>query len=160
MLTPPDREIKTNVDEFAVLARRYCEWAESLPRDPDDDLVTARDLLAFLHAAVLRLPDNCPSTEPADDLVSTEAWKERYARFELLPIKGYWKVFDALVMEQPVFNTLADDLSDIWRNLKEGLLLYDSGKVEEAVWQWRFHYEIHWGRHLLGAEYAIHSYLS
>ena len=160
MPTLSDPEIKTNVDEFAALARRYCVWAEGPPGDPDEDLTTARGLLALLQAAVLPLPDNCPTTGSADDLISTEAWKERYARFELLPIKGYWKVFDALVMEQPVFNTLADDLSDIWRDLKQGLLLYDSGNVEEAIWQWRFNYEIHWGRHLLGAEYAIHSFFS
>ncbi|MFL6374347.1 MAG: DUF5063 domain-containing protein [Pyrinomonadaceae bacterium] len=153
-------ELRSAADRFAAVARRYCEWAEAFPTDADQDLVVARELLAELHLAVLRLPDDCLSSESPDGLVNAEEWKQRYARFEALPVKSYWKVFDALVLEEPVFNTLADDLSDIWRDVKEGLLLYESGEFEEAVWEWRFNYEIHWGRHLLGAQYAIYSYLS
>lgn len=71
-------------------------------------------------------------------------------RFSNLPVNGYWDVFDPLLEaeKEPVWNSLADDLADIYQDIKEDLVLFDAGQVEEAVWQWRFHFLIHWGKHL------------
>lgn len=54
---------------------------------------------------------------------------------------------------------LWDDLADIYRDLRHGLDLYalgDSENVAEAVWQWRFGYENHWGTHLFRALMTVH----
>jgi hypothetical protein len=56
------------------------------------------------------------------------------------------------------YNSLAGDLSEIWADLREGLSLYDHGHVVEAVWEWRFGFEHHWGTHLVAAQRAIHAY--
>lgn len=84
------------------------------------------------------------------------------SRFQNLPVDGYWDVFYPLELEkeEPIFNMLSDDLSDIYRDLKDGLVLYKKGKITEAVWEWKLHFDIHWGAHLTGAQRAIHNYFS
>ena len=151
----------SEVELFAEVAKRYCSWAEGPTHEPHEDMVFARKVLAELHLAVLDLPDNCPDSD-TEDKISHEMWQAVCARFSELPVDGYWDVFDPLVKDkdEPVFNTLWDDLSDIYRDVKEGLLLYEDGKTEEAIWEWRFNFTIHWGAHLTGAQRAIHSYFS
>ena len=148
------------VMSFADIARRYCEWAEGSPLGPGEDLLTARHLLAELHVAAIDLPENSPDTEGADDRTLPKQWHAVCKRFSNLPIGGYWDVFDPLKNDSPVFNTLWDDLTDIYRDLKEGLILFDSGEIDEALWEWRFNFQIHWGQHLTCAQRAIHSYFS
>jgi hypothetical protein len=152
--------IESAVEAFAEVAQRYCSWAEQRPSgEPRDEMQTARKLLIELHRAVIDLPDLGPG-EDTKDAVSADEWRSVQGRFQKLPVKGYWDVFNPLEEEAPVFNTLSDDLSDIYRDLKEGLLLYARGQVVEGVWEWRFNFEIHWGAHLTGAQRAIHAYFS
>jgi hypothetical protein len=92
--------------------------------------------------------------------ITSDDWKLVSNRFQKLPVDGYWDVFDPLKEEPAVYNTLFDDLSDIYRDLKEGLLLFTKGQVVEAVWDWRFNFTTHWGNHLTGAQRVIQSYFS
>jgi hypothetical protein len=153
-------ESNHSITYFADVARRYCAWAEEPPAGPGDDMHSARRLLAELHLAVLDLPTEIADTETHTDSLTADDWTAIRGRFQHLPVNGYSDVFNPLVDEPPVFNTLFDDLSDIWRDLKEGLVLYDRGEIEAAVWEWQFNFEIHWGRHLTGAQRAIHAYFS
>jgi hypothetical protein len=154
-----DLRIEPVIKAFAEIAQRYCSWAESPSGELRDEMQTARKFLAELHQAVIDLPDLGPGDD-TEDTISADEWKSVCGRFQELPVNGYWDVFNPLEEEAPVFNTLSDDLSDIYRDLKEGLLLYARGQVVEAVWEWRFNFEIHWGAHLTGAQRAIHAYIS
>ena len=160
MSDPTDLRIAQSVKEFAEVGRRYCEWAEGSALEPNEDMLAARCLLAELHIAAINLPENSPDTDDAEDRTFPEQWHAVCRRFSNLPVRGYWDVFDPLQDEKPVFNTLWDDLTDTYQDIKEGLLLFDDGKIEEAIWEWRFHFQIHWGAHLTGAQRAIHSYFN
>jgi hypothetical protein len=152
-------KIEPALEVFADIVQRYCSWAESPSGEPHDEMLAARKLLAELHLAALSLPDLGPGEDTEDELTADD-WKIVCSRFQKLPVGGYWDVFDPLKEEAPVFNSLWDDLSDIYRDLKEGLLLYRNGRIVEAAWEWRFNFEIHWGAHLTGAQRAIHAYFS
>lgn len=154
-----EQEIDPSVEVFAEIVQRYCSWAEGPSGEPHDEMVTARKLLAELHLSVLALPDLGPGEDTKDNLTADD-WKSVSGRFQNLPVDGYWDVFDPLNESDSVFNALWDDLSDIYRDLREGLLLYQRGQIVEAVWEWRFHFEIHWGAHLTGAQRAIHAYFT
>lgn len=154
-----DPNITPAVEAFAEIARRYCSWAESPFGEPRGEMRAARRLLAELHRAALELPDLDPG-EKSEVVIPAGLWEAVCGRFRMLPVEGYWDVFDPLKEEAPVFNTLFDDLTDIYRDLKEGELLYTRGLVAEAVWEWRFGFQIHWGAHLTGAQRAIHAYFS
>ncbi len=150
------------VDEvkgFVGTVRRYCAWAEAPAEQQTEDLTIAQRLLAELHLSVLGLP-TLDCGDDVDDEVSHDEWKIVLQRFQGLPVDLYWDVFDPLEEDAPGLNSLADDLADIYRDLKDGLVLYEGGKHLRAVWEWRFRFQIHWGAHLTGAQRAIHSYLS
>jgi Domain of unknown function (DUF5063) len=63
---------------------------------------------------------------------------------------------------QTISTTLADDLADIYCDVKQGIL--QVGKHSEVVsvnvvWQWKFGLQSHWGRHAVSAIAALHSLL-
>lgn len=59
--------------------------------------------------------------------------------------------------DEPVHAELSDCLADIYKELREGLAAIDAGRRDEAVWDWRFGWEYHWGRHAWEALAAIRS---
>jgi uncharacterized protein DUF5063 len=71
-------------------------------------------------------------------------------------------VFDPLVVpqEETVTADLADDLADVWGDLKGGLLLLHQGDRVGATWHWAFHFSAHWGHHATAALYALQSWFS
>lgn len=74
----------------------------------------------------------------------------------------YWEVFDPYEQDKPVTGALDDDLADIYRDLKEGLLVSSgigAADIEEATWHWRFLFLTHWGDHLTDALRALHRVL-
>lgn len=148
----------SDVMDFATVARRYCDWIEAVP--DSDDLLLVHQLLTELQLNALNLPDRLGDDEylPVEDEFDNLDIRERLHE---LPIDGYWKVFDVFAdSEEPVFCTLADDLGDIYADLKEGLNFYLNGNEAEAIWRWHFAYYTHWGRHLMGAQTAIHQYFA
>jgi hypothetical protein len=52
---------------------------------------------------------------------------------------------------QSMSGSLADDLTDIYCELKSGLDMLD-GQPQRAVEGWHLGFHLHWGQHLLDAE--------
>ena len=166
-------DTKDFIHQFAEVAARYCAWAESELSDVYDglrlrtyDIKSPQMLLAELHWAILQLqlPDLEFHAEYEEIIEKSRNQQLKiYPKFaKNLPIVHYWDVFNPLALEdiEPLCNSLADDLADIYHDLKPGLSLYESQHLFEAVWYWRFHFDIHWGQHLVGAQRAIHQYIS
>ena len=155
-----DEQTKIKVENFAEIVRRYCVWAESQFVEIEVEMQTAQIILAELNYFVLELPDDDSDDEIKLEDVSTEQWKAVQNRFRSLPVDGYWTIFDPSKVEEKesVYTELSDDLADIYRDIKYGLLLFDAGHFSEAIWEWKFHFRIHWGRHLLNAQKVIYSW--
>lgn len=149
-----------NIDNFARIATKFCTWCEEKSLLSTNELLTAQILLADLLSCVLRLDDNGIDEDSSVDDVSADEWKIVRERFSNLKFDGYWKVFDSFEKSEPVYCLLSDDISDIYSDVKEGLTHYEKGFFAEATWHWRFTFSTHWGRHLIGAQYAIHTNLS
>ena len=58
--------------------------------------------------------------------------------------------------EESGMGDIGDDMLDIYKDIKAGCLLFERGEWTEAVWQWSFLHRIHWGRHAVGALFALH----
>lgn len=134
-------------EEAARSVRRFCELVEA--GSPTAGALALS--MAALHLAALALPDldgehgaPDPAEPPATPPVT-------------LPVDVYWDVFDPLEMTpaEPVANSLYDDVADVWRDLRRGLDLFDRGFPAAACWSWRFHFGVHWGEHLVGAQRAL-----
>jgi hypothetical protein len=138
---------------FADAARAFLAV---LARDQADaiDLATA---LADLHAAALRLPKVSPS-QFLEDLP-----EPRFDALPKLPLGVYWQALQPLDLNgdgSVGAGSLDDDLSEIRADVARGLALFDAGRVEEAVWDWRFGFWAHWGAHLVAAQRALHEHLA
>ena len=152
------------LDSFEDLARRYCKLLED--EAPIGALVFAREcliLLLRLYDGAMQLPETAVGEEGTPRF-SHETWKSMFESISArMPGSDcYWTVFEPLELEppNPVVGSVADDLADVWRDLKSGLLLIDNGGLKctnSAVWEWRFSFESHWGRHAVAAITALHA---
>ena len=145
-----------HIERFAELARGYCSWAERESASSETEVEMAINYLAQLVATALELPHLFGDEEPKE--IDGGEWERVYKRFGSLPFNYYSQVFNPLPLppDEPVVGDLADDLADIWRDLKKGLVLYDAGRIQAAVWEWRNGFNSHWGRHAAGAFFALH----
>ena len=148
------------IERFVDTARRFCRWAEGDPQDSTSEARTARRLVAELYLHVMDLPE--VSADADAPTIGEDQYRSIFKRFGALPFNYYSQCFNPLVVpgEEPVTADLADDLADIWRDVKRGLVLYESGAIETAVWEWRFHFSAHWGHHACGALYALQAWFS
>ena len=70
----------------------------------------------------------------------------------------YKKVFDPWKTEDPLYGSISDDLADIWRDLKLGMLVLAKDDASNAICEWRFHFFHHWGRfHAAGLLHPLFS---
>src|SRR5262249_48569314 len=85
-----------------------------------------------------------------------------FAAASRLPVDYYAEVFDPSVIptEVPVIASIADDIADIYRDVVSGLGAYQVGRRAQAIWEWRFGFEHHWGGHATGAIRALHAWLA
>ena len=153
------------IESFQRLAEKFCKAVVSLDaRKSDEFLAKIASILGSLYSAAVLLPDVSPKTNGR--LHSKRNLGQRTKRYkrlnELLAAKlgsanGYWKVFDPPDKKSLVSTTLSDDLADICLDLEDGLALQRSGVPRnDFLWQWRFDFRAHWGRHAVSALPAIH----
>lgn len=151
MPTQPPPEVAA----FALAAARFCGAMETPSPSPEDNLRELQVLLAELHVAALRLPDLFSAEDEPDLEVDVRKIAEGRLR---LPADFYWDAFEPLANEPDslVGNSLVDDVGDIYRDVKLGLLYWDRGLKVSACWHWRFLFHVHWGEHLTGAMRAFY----
>jgi hypothetical protein len=147
-----DETMSPQEQKLEVLARNYCELVESLNSGNTQWLQEIAGLLPRLHEAVSALNLPTPQNVPhmAADL---DARFELYTflRTQLGERDSYWMEFDVAGDGQSMSGSLADDLTDIYCELKTGLDILD-GEPQQAVLGWHKGFHLHWGQHLLDAE--------
>lgn len=146
-----------SIANFAEVARGYCSWCEGESLGPDP-ASQAAGWLARLYAAALVLPDrDAENDRELPDLPQPGA---DCAKSNLAPFLGwYYREFfdpDPTLADESGMGDVGDDLMDIYRDVRAGLVLFDSGDVNDAVWHWSFLHRIHWGRHAVGGLLALH----
>lgn len=147
-------------EQMLNVAQAYCGLIEqaAVKKPPSRWLTDVAALLPRINAAVAALQDDLrPERWDDQDL---DARFDLYARLhELLgELDAYWLEFDALGDEACRSGSLADDLTDIYCELKSGLELAGAAPekaadgTEQAVANWRTGYLKHWGRHVIDAQ--------
>jgi hypothetical protein len=154
-----------SVDRFVSIAAEFMAWIDRTTTLKPNDMLALHWLLARLQIAVIELPavtSNEKSIIAAEhdsrshpNLLATLA-----ARFEVIDLDRYRTILFLLDdQSEPLDGSLADDLTDIYRDVESGLAYAREGKYPEAVWEWRFLYFSHWGYHLAGAQACLRQYL-
>ncbi len=96
----------------------------------------------------MKMSDASPTDNDAPSTVTNEQWSDRFSAVEAtLSGRGsYWTTADVFDSSEPeVVNLpIADDLADIWRDLRNGLnRLEAGGQLSDIVWEWRFLFDVH-----------------
>ena len=153
---------------FHSVARIYCELFENRSAySPAGFLAQLQIAIPAVYSAGARLPVIEPGDEETESPLRSAA-----AHVELMRQLGdflgrydhYWEVYDPAKPEgdekMPV--VLADDLIDIYFDLKEGFAPWARGTdsdLRNAIFEWRLGWETHWGAHAVDALRAIHWHL-
>lgn len=141
-------------NSLIAAAREYCSAIETAEEHPDRWLLDISRLLPQLHAALAAL--GMPETEKAHGMYADlEARFELYSQLHRLlgERDSYWLAYDAMSNGYQPTGSLADDLTDIYCELKYGLAIYDGGAGEnESLCNLHEGFRVHWGQHLLDAE--------
>jgi hypothetical protein len=136
--------------EVARLAWRYCELIDASADDRRPWLREVAGVLPRLQAAITSIHARDPGLgrPSAFDL---DARFELFSRLHglLADRDGYWLEFDRA--GDGMTGSLADDLTDIYCELKSGLERY-ARSPEEALKAWASGFDRHWSRHLIDAE--------
>jgi hypothetical protein len=159
-----------SVRAFVAAATRYCGLIESQPTDRDLWLAETLQAIAMLYAAApvvreLGLPGGSRAI-PSELRLSNEQWQTLFGHLRQILGKDahYSSHFNPLTAdpadEQTTIGDLADDLADIYRDLKPGLAAWSlSGNAyeEDILFQWVHYGHVHhWGRHAVDAMRALH----
>lgn len=134
------------------LATRYCELIEASSVEQATWLKDVAELLPRLHAAVNSLNGRVYEGE-VTLIPDLDARFELYTQMvEILGDRdSYWLEFDRAGDSLTMTGSLADDLTDIYCELKHGLRTVDEDP-EHSVRAWLQGFATHWGQHLTDAE--------
>ncbi len=147
---------------FLAAAQKYCAIIEIAETSGYREFLMALHVaLPELIGAAARLPEVVPeNTEDVE--VGTLSRDERAGLGSRITEKlgshdVYWEVFDPTSEKEPVAGTLSGDLSEIYLDLREVLLLREKSQpTNDVTWDARFGFMTHWGKHATSALRAIH----
>jgi len=152
-LFTPSRAQGHRIEELLAIARRYCDLIDASGGDRPQWLREVALLLPRLHAVMTSLHYDTPHAKH-DHPVDLDARFELYSHLrELLAERdGYFLEFDcAQDGIDAMSGSLADDLTDIYCELKHGLRAFHANP-DRALETWLLGYEYHWGQHLVDAQ--------
>ena len=155
-----------DVQQFVESATAFCDIVEHCPVLTMHEFVRrVHRVLPTLYAAALQLPQ--VQVDNAEIPPSTLTYSQvQQLRHEVASKLGqynlYWEALHlfALIDDKELgVGEIADDLVDVYCDLKFGLAAFDTGstqRMQEAVWQWKFEFASHWGNHLVDALRVLH----
>ena len=168
MDTIADPVFSRNVVEFVAVANEYCKYVEHASDIKGDEMLKIMQrILPLMYLKASLLPKLEPFFEDGNEKFVTEAdWNSIN---ELLKEKfgtanDYLEVFDEKIndSEGPVVSSISENMADIYQDMKDFLLLYQTGTAEvmnDAVWECRMNFENFWGQKLVNSMRAIHKFI-
>jgi hypothetical protein len=169
MSNNPDPVYSGHVVEFAAVASEYCKYAEhSAELKGDEILKIMQRLMPLLYLKASFLPVLEPLFEDGNEKFVTESdWYRIHDSFasRLGNANDYIDIPDQEFAGdiELVRSSIAEDLSDIYQDLKNFTLLYQTGTSEvmnDAIWECKMNFEDYWGIKLLNSLRQIHRFIS
>lgn len=157
-----------NVIEFVAVANEFCKYAERAQELKSDELLKIlQRILPLMYLKASLIPTLNPYFEDGNEKFVTESdWIKVHdiLREKFGTADDYLEVFDEKMNESegPVLSSISENISDIYQDIKDFLLLYQTGTNEvmnDAIWECRLNFETFWGQKLLNSMRAIHKFL-
>jgi uncharacterized protein DUF5063 len=163
-----DSVYSRNIIEFVAVANEFCKYAEHASDLKGDELLKIlQRILPLMYIKASLLPSLNPFFENGNEkFVSEFDWLRIHdiLRDKFGTADDYMEVFDERIMESEdhVISAISEDISDIYQDIKDFLLLYQTGTSEvmnDAVWECRMNFESFWGQKLVNSMRAIHKFI-
>lgn len=157
-----------NVIEFVAAANEFCKYAEHASEVKGGELLRIlQRLLPFLYIKASLLPGLEPVFEEGNEKFVCEAdWKKVNEDFrkQFGTADNYFDLTEDKFIEAEniVAASIAENMADIYQDLKDFLLLYQTGTSEvmnDAIWECRMNFENIWGQKLVNSMRAIHRFI-
>lgn len=157
-----------NVVEFVAVANEFCKYSEHASELKGDELLKIfQRILPLMYLKASLLPQFEPFFEEGNEKFVTESdWIRVHDTFreKFGTADDYLEVFDDKMKESegPVISSISENMADIYQDMKDFLLLYQTGTNEvmnDAVWECRLNFETFWGQKLVNAMRAIHKFI-
>ncbi|WP_199621367.1 DUF5063 domain-containing protein [Paenibacillus alkalitolerans] len=151
-----------HLTNFLKVADDYCRYVEDLENITEYSFVVdLLSILSSLYNEALLLPEVMPSDKEGVVVMDSEIKTRVYLDIakKLEGYRFYFTVLDMFESEEAGYADLADDLTDIYKDIKEAMIIYEMGNDEDrlhAIWTLKFTFKAHWGYHLLDALKALH----
>jgi hypothetical protein len=157
-----------NVIEFVAVANEFCKYAEHASELKGDELLKIMQrILPLMYLKASLLPQLNPFFEDGNEKFVSEAdWTGIHdtLREKFGTADDFLEVFDDKMKESegPVISSISENMTDMYQDVKDFLLLYQTGTEEvmnDAVWECRLNFETIWGQKLLNSMRAIHKFI-
>jgi len=163
-----DTVYSRNVIEFVAVSNEFCKYTEHASELKGDELLKIMQrILPLMYLKASLLPQLDPFFEDGNEKFVTEAdWtgihetlKEKFGTAD-----DYLDVFDEKMRdsEEPVSSSISENMADIYQDIKNFLLLYQTGTGEvmnDAIWECRLNFENFWGQKLVNSMRAVHKFI-
>jgi hypothetical protein len=157
-----------NVIEFVAVANEFCKYIEHASELKGDEMLKIfQRILPLLYIKASLLPQldsifddgNEKFVTESDYIIILEVLKEKFGTAD-----DYLEVFDEKINESetPVPSSISENMADIYQDMKDFLILYQTGTGEimnDAVWECRLNFETFWGQKLVNSMRAIHKFI-
>jgi Domain of unknown function (DUF5063) len=161
------------VHRFGLIAQQYCSLVDSRSAlEKSEFLLQVYRMLPELIAEAIRLPlinfgdDENEVQEATINQIRArtemrqQEWGQLYnsLKEQLGDWDLYWQVFDPRKDNEAIRGSLADDIADVYRELKDGIVLKEAIEIppHEIVFEWRLGFFTHWGKHAIDALRTMH----
>jgi hypothetical protein len=157
-----------NVVEFVAVANEFCKYAERSAELKGDELLKIlQRILPMMYIKASLLPATEPFFEDGNEkFVAESDWIRIHAalREKFGTADDYLEVFDEKLSdsEGPVVSSVSENMADIYQDIKDFLLLYQTGTPEvmnDALWECKMNFENFWGQKLVNSMRAIHRFI-
>ena len=157
-----------NVIEFVAVANEFCKYAEHASELKGDELLKIlQRILPLMYLKASLLPKLNPFFEDGNEkFVAESDWTRIYQTLKgkFGTANDYLEVFDDKFTESegPVLSSISENMADIYQDIKDFLLLYQTGTSEimnDAIWECRLNFESFWGQKLVNSMRAIHKFI-
>ncbi|MFP4366421.1 MAG: DUF5063 domain-containing protein [Bacteroidales bacterium] len=153
------------VIEFVAVANEMCTFLEQADSFARADFVDkSRKILPLLYYKATLLPSTEAIFEDGTErFVTEEDWQSVHDGVlqKLGRYNDYPEVLDPVIKdtEDKVGGSIAENLADIYQDIKDFVMLYRMGTVElmnDALWECMQHFDQNWGQKLLNSLRALH----
>jgi hypothetical protein len=154
-----------SVLEFVAVANEYCSTLEQARHLSKKDLVVQlQKMLPLLYFKMSMVPPfETVLEETNEKFVTEQDWNYilGVVKSKMGKHDDFLEVFDPAMQEreEPVNQSISENLADIYQALKDFLMLYRMGNediMNDAVWEVSLNFESEWGQKLANLIGAFH----